>query len=178
MRIITAAANLIKNEIRSIWYETNVYLSKVDIELDVKFLPPTLKLLMKVLVVHGLKQTLGLCILKAVKLNSVLPSLLFGIGLETDHAIGLKMLLTEISKLGYAICYDEVKWYKQSVLMDEDILDHIKDRFMQFVENNVDHNTDTLLWMVKVPSTGWTLLLAQSEIRMYQIKEWSEYQQF
>ena len=55
--------------------------------------------------------------------------------------------------------------------MDEDILDHIKDRFMQFVENNVDHNTDTLLWMVKVPSTGWTLLLAQSEIRMYQIKE-------
>ena len=81
----------------------------MDIELDVKFLPPTLKLLMKVLVVHGLKQTLGLCILKAVKLNSVLPSLLFGIGLETDHAIGLKMLLTEISKLGYAICYDEFK---------------------------------------------------------------------
>ena len=113
-----------------------------------------------------------------MKLNSVLPPLLFGIGLETDYAIGLKMLLTEISKLGYAICYDEVKWYKQSVLMDKDKLDHIKDRFMQFVENNVDHNTDTLLWMVKVLSIGWTLLLAQSEIRMCQTKEWSEYQQF
>ena len=55
--------------------------------------------------------------------------------------------------------------------MDKDKLDYIKDRFMQFVENNVDHNTDTLLWMVKVLSIGWTLLLAQSEIRMCQTKE-------
>ena len=56
VRIITAAANLIKNEIKCIRYETNVYPSKADIELGSKFLPSTLKLLMKDLVGQGLKQ--------------------------------------------------------------------------------------------------------------------------
>ena len=63
VRIITAAANLIKNEIRCIRYETNVYPSKADTELGAEFLSPTLKLLMKVLVGQGLKQaSLGQCI--------------------------------------------------------------------------------------------------------------------
>ena len=45
----------------------------------------------------------------------------------------------------YAISYDEVKRYKQSVLMNENHkLDHIKDGFMQFAADKVDHNTDTL----------------------------------
>ena len=56
MRIITAAANLIKNKTICIRYETNVYPSKADIELGSEFLPPTLKLLMKVLMGQGLKQ--------------------------------------------------------------------------------------------------------------------------
>lgn len=38
-----------------------------------------------------------------------------------DHATGAKMLLTEISKLRYAISYDEVKRYEHSVLMDENL---------------------------------------------------------
>ena len=101
---------------------------------------------MKVLVGQGLKQaSLGQCILKAMKPNSFIPSLLFGLGVEKDHAIGSKTLLTEMSKLGCAISYDEVKRYKQSVVMDEEHkLEHIKDGFTQFVTDKVDHNTDTL----------------------------------
>ena len=57
----------------------------------------------------------------------VIPPLLFGLGVETDHATGLKTLLTQLSKLEYTISHDEVKWYKQSVVMDEDNkLDPIK----------------------------------------------------
>ena len=109
-------------------------------------LPPSLKLLIKVLVGQGFKQApLGQCILKAMKPNSVILPLLFGLSVAIDHAIGSKTLLTEISKLGYAISYDEVKRYKQSALMDEDHkLDHLNDVFTQFVVDNVDHNTDTL----------------------------------
>ena len=44
--------------------------------------------------------------------NSVIPLLLFGLGVEIDRAIGSKTMLTEISKLGYAISYDELKRYK------------------------------------------------------------------
>ena len=74
-----------------------------------------------------------------MKRNIVIPPLLFGLSVVIDHAIGSKTLLTEISKLGYAISYNEVKRYKQSVLMDEDHkLDHLKDRFTQFVADNVE----------------------------------------
>ena len=80
-----------------------------------------------------------------MKPSSVIPPLLFGLGVAIDHAIGSKSLLTETSKLGYAISYDEVKRYKQSVLMDEEHkLDHLKDGFTQFVADNADHNTETL----------------------------------
>ena len=44
------------------------------------------KLLMAVLVGQGLKQTwLGKCVLKAMKSNSVIPPLLFGLSVEIDH---------------------------------------------------------------------------------------------
>ena len=63
---------LIKNKIIWIRSETNVSPSKADIELGAKFLSPTLKLLIKVLVGHGSKQaSLGQCISKAMKANSV-----------------------------------------------------------------------------------------------------------
>ena len=79
VRIVTAAANLIKNETRCIRYETNVYPSKADIELVAEFLPQTLKLFIKVLVGQGLKRaSLGQCILKAMKRNIVILPLLFG----------------------------------------------------------------------------------------------------
>ena len=55
-----------------------------------------------------------------MKPKSVIPPLLFGLGVEVDHAIGSKTLLTELYKLGYSISYDEVKRYKQSVVMDSD----------------------------------------------------------
>ena len=68
------------------------------------------------------------------------PSLLFGLGVEIDHNIGSKTLLTEISKLGYTVCFDEVKRYKHSVSMGENHKpDHIKDGFTQFGADNVDH---------------------------------------
>ena len=94
---------------------------------------------------QGLKQAwFGKYILKAIKSNSVIPPL-FELGVENDHGIGSKTLLTEISKLGYAVSYDEVNQYKLSVSIDEDHkLDQIKDGFTHFVADNVDHNTDTL----------------------------------
>ena len=88
VRIITAAANLIKNKERYIRYETNVYPSKGDSELSAEFLSPTLKLLMAVLVRQGLKQeSMGQWILKAMKSKSVILPLLFGLSVEIDQTI-------------------------------------------------------------------------------------------
>ena len=92
-----------------------------------------------------------------------------------DHAIFSKTLLTEIAKLGYAISYNEVKWYKQSVLMDEDHkLDHIKDGFMKFLADNVNHNTDILDG--KGTFHGMGIVACSVLNKIYLINEWNEYQ--
>ena len=63
---------------------------------------------MKVLIRLGLKQaSLGQSILKAMKANCVISLFLFGLGVEIDHAIGLKTLLTEISQ----------SWHMLSLMM-------------------------------------------------------------
>ena len=95
---------------------------------------------------NPLKQTpIGQCFLKAMKPNSVIPPLLFILWVETDHAIGSKSLLIELSKLGYSISYDEVKWYKQSLMMSESILPNfVTAGSTQFVASNIDHNVSSL----------------------------------
>ena len=86
-----------------------------------------------------------------MKLNSVIPPLMFALGAEIDHAIGSKSLLTELSKLEYSISYDqvkqydEVKQYKQSLMMMESTLPtSVIAGFTQFVADNVDHNVCSL----------------------------------
>ena len=54
-------------------------------------------------------------LLQVVKSNSILLPLLFGLFVEIDHITASKTLWTQISTLGYAISYDQVKRYKQSV---------------------------------------------------------------
>ena len=55
-----------------------------------------------------------------MKSISITPSLLFGLSVETDFATGSNtLILTELSKLGYAIPYDEVTRYKQSSLHEQ-----------------------------------------------------------
>ena len=94
VRITTAAANSIENEKICKWYKTNVYRIVNQFSCLIPPLPhrpppspPTLKLLMTVLVGQGLKQTSsGQCILKAIKSNSIIHLLLFGLKVEIDHA--------------------------------------------------------------------------------------------
>ena len=89
VRITTAAANSIENEKICKWYKTNVYriVNQFSCWIPPSPSPPTLKLLMTVLVGQGLKQTSsGQCILKAIKSNSIIHLLLFGLKVEIDHA--------------------------------------------------------------------------------------------
>ena len=96
MRVITAATDLIKSEIRCKKHETNVYPSKNDIEMGKDFSPQSLKLLMEYLISNNLKlASFGQFLLKVIKPNSALPPLFLGFGLEVNHATGTKNLLIE-----------------------------------------------------------------------------------
>lgn len=146
-RIIHAAASLIKSEARSTNYSADQYPSKSDIENYSDFLPSSLQYLMELLVKNNVKQaSIGQCILKAMKPNSVIPPLQFGLGVEVVNAIGSKWLSNELSRLGFAVSYDEVIRFKQSVLVSKEngaTLDG-KAEFTQWVSDNVDHNIATI----------------------------------
>ena len=146
-RIIDAAARLIKSEIRSITFPTDVYPSKSDIENCSTFLPSSLQYFMELLIPSKLKQaSIGQCILKAMKPNSVIPPLQFGLGVEVSNAMGSKWLNNELSRLGFALSYDEVLRFKQAVLLDKkkQIQNQTEGGFTQWVADNVDHNLNTL----------------------------------
>jgi len=82
---------------------------------------------------------------QATRPRSVIAPILFGLGVETDHMVGSKWLVNNLSRLGFSITHEEVTRYKQSVIQAEDIESYLpKGEFGQWVADNADHNTLTL----------------------------------
>ena len=114
-RIIKAAANLIKAEIKEQNYDSDVYPTANDIK-HLNWIPDNLRLFLKNLINSELKQeSLGQCIIKATNWFSI-PPLLFGLGVDLDQTFGSKWLVDQLARLGFSVSSDEVKLFKQSVL--------------------------------------------------------------
>ena len=114
-----------------------------------KWIPSLLLLLMTKLIPDEVKQlVVSNAVVQAARPRSVLSPVLFGVGVEMDHTFGSKWLVTELSRLGFSVTYDEVVRYKQSLLEDSCNLQSpaapYPVKFTQFVADNVDHNVATL----------------------------------
>ena len=149
-RIVMTAAKLIKAEINKIKSTTEKYPSDISIA-DVmegqKYIPTTLKTFLKELITSEIKvSSLGQCITYAARPKSVIPPVLFGLGVECDHLFGSKWLVNELYRLGFSISSEEVGRYKQSVLSEniEDNMPQGPQSFTQWTADNADHNTATL----------------------------------
>ena len=68
----------------------------------------------------------GQSIVHAIKPRSSPPPIPFGLAVEIDHVFGSKWLQNELSSLGYSCSSDEVTWYKQCVVSNENINDFLK----------------------------------------------------
>ena len=89
----------------------------------------------------------GQCLLRAARTRSMIPPLLFGLGVELDHTFGSKWLINKPFHLGYSISYDEVTRFKQNSIVTsnfEDVLPKYPSSVTQWVADNVDHNICTL----------------------------------
>lgn len=107
------------------------------------YLPPMLKYFFKCLVGSDLKQAaLGQCLIKAMRPNTVIPRLLFGLDIKVDHLIGSNTLVFELAKMGYSISSDEIKRFKQSFEVQEKSITQEKasSTFMQRVGDYCDRN--------------------------------------
>ena len=123
-RILKAAGNLIKAEIREQIY-TNEYYPSID-DIAAKNLIPNTSF-------NPIRS-------KSTKL--------FGLNVELDHVFGSKWLFDHLARLGFSVTSDEVKLYKQSVLSSSsnliDLSNYSNCSFAQWSADNVDHNTITL----------------------------------
>lgn len=93
---------------------------------------------MKHLINNHLKQvSLGQAIVGAVKSRSCISPVMFGLGIESDKVFGSRWLLTELSRLGFSISYDEVTRYKQFVVTNENVCQFLKDNLNGFLVNGL-----------------------------------------
>ena len=151
-RIITTAAKLILDDIRSSKFVMESYPKNEDIEdcdKGIEWLPQHLRMFLKAIIKYPLKQaSIGQAIVNATRPRSSIPPILFGLGIEMDHVFGSKWLLNELFQLGFCISPTEVTKYKQAVVKWESIDDVIKTyfpgSFTQWSADNIDHNIRSL----------------------------------
>ena len=127
-RIIKAAANLIRADIRDMQYDNNSYPTSSEITGD--WAPKNLRLLLSHFTKSNLRQeSIAQCIVKAVSSKS-LPPLLFGLGVELDHIYGSKWLSEELFRLGFSVSYREITKYKQASAISKTIEEEIKNPYI------------------------------------------------
>ena len=149
-RLMTTCARLIKEEIRERDYNKSFYPSIDDIRLSGEnndFLTPCLQTLLNHLIANDIKRNfIGQMITAGARPRSVIPPLMFGLGVEVDLVFGSQWLLEELSSFGASISYDEVRLFKQSLLMSEKTANLIPPNptFTQWSADNADCTIDTL----------------------------------
>lgn len=91
--------------------------------------------------------TLSHAIVQAAKPHSAVSPVLLGVGVSLDHAFGSRWALDMMSRLGFAVSYDEVYRFKQCVVQsdnNEGLPGIYPEYFIQWSADNVDHNINTL----------------------------------
>ena len=146
-RVVLAAAKIIKAQIREMSYSNDFYPSNddfCDVDAACQWLSSMLPMFLQPIVKSTVKRAaIGQCLVRPARTRSVIPPLLFGLGVELDHVFGSKWLINELFCLGYSISYNEVTRFKQNSIVSsnfEDVLPKYPDSVTQWVVDNVDHN--------------------------------------
>ena len=152
-KIIKAAANLIKSDFKKINvtsenFPSSVEMSSIQSALD--FVLDLLELFLRTLFVGkdvDLKvASIGQAIMQAVRPRVLLAPLHLGLGIQMHHHFGSKFLIDSLHTHGFCSSYATVLQYERNaaVAQGTDLPSHISDQFIQYVADNVDHNTRTL----------------------------------
>ena len=149
-RIVTAAAKLVKAQIREYAFSNDTYPVESeynDAKSAKQWVPSLLKIFMENIVSTELKQV-AIChsIVQAARPRSVIAPILFGLGVSLDHAFGSKWMLDLLSRNGFSVSYDEITLYKQSVVLSDtpDLPQSYPGSFTQWSGDNIDHNVNTI----------------------------------
>ena len=110
--IIIAAAKIIKEELRELRKDNQVYPTFEELrsyESQKGWVPESLQLLLQYLIPSNVKQlNIGQCIAQASRARSIICSVLFGLRVQVEKSFASKYLANHLFRLGYSISYDEV----------------------------------------------------------------------
>ncbi|XP_060562092.1 uncharacterized protein LOC132721742, partial [Ruditapes philippinarum] len=153
IRILETAGKLLKADINSMKTSRDYYPSFNDVssaENNVSFLPESLQLFMKA--IFGQQNNvkvadIGQSIVQTCRARSVIAPLQLGLGVQLHHHFGSRFLIDHLNSLGFCCSYSEVQKYEANAaaaLSNKIPCQESDDPFLQFVADNVDHNTDTI----------------------------------
>ena len=150
IRLIEMAGKLVSSDIKSIIADKNVYSSHNDMSSrdgNLDYLPTSLRCLLNQVFKQSLKTaSIGQAIMQAARPRDLIVPLQLGLGIQMHHQFSSRFLVDSLNHHGFCSSYTEVQKYERSAAVHQrmEISDYTSDHFMQYVADNVDHNTCTL----------------------------------
>ena len=129
-------------------YPTSTEMSSIEDALD--FVPNLLQTFLKALFsgkgVRIKLASLGQAIVQATRPRAIVAPLQLGLGVQMHHHFASKFLIDSLNSHGFCSSYSTIQKYERSAAVTQgtDIPGWIPGRFVQYVADNVDHNTRTL----------------------------------
>lgn len=152
-RLIMAAAEILKTDIRSVEQENNFYPNSIEmssLQKTLEFVPQSLQLFLRTLFTGKDKDlkvsSLGQAMMQATRRRGLLPPLQLGLGVQMHHHFASKFLVDSLHNLGFSCSYSEVQMYERSAAVAQklDLCGFTPGHFMQYVADNADHNVQTI----------------------------------
>lgn len=155
MSVVRAAADIVREDIRSQVYNTSEFMPSNDFLQDVdSVIPETLKVFLETLI---LKQKRGILdvyrrkcvalahsIIASVRPRSFVSSLLHGVGTYLYHKFGSRHVIDMLASLGFSASYSSTTVLESSAIMRPDKLELEGNAFIQFSFDNADFNINTV----------------------------------
>ena len=153
MRIIDTAAKLIKSEVKLVVqlndnYPTSAKMSSTDSALA--FVPDSLEQLLRKLAVGKKTDTkiasIGQAIMQFARPRALIAPLQIGLGVQMHQHFGSKFLIDSLYQHGFRSSYQEVQRFERcaAVSRGTELPNICSGQFLQFLADNVDHNTRTI----------------------------------
>lgn len=150
--LIEAAAKLIKSDIKMISTDPLIYpaLETMETEAAIKFLPSSLNLLLRNIIVpkNDLKvAAIGQSIVQSSRPRKVIAPLPLGIAVQMHYHYRSRHIIDTLHKLGFCVGYNEVLKFERNASTESEKLIQQQlheNSILHFVADNVDHNSCTL----------------------------------
>ena len=176
--IIIAAAEIIKEELRELRKDNQVYPTFEELrssESQKEWVPESLQLLLQYLIPSNVKQlNIGQCIAQASRSRSIICPVLFGLGVQVEKSFASKWLVNHLYRLGYSISCDEVLRFKHSMVDSSESPIPSDGSFCQWVADNADHNQVTLTNKGTFRGMGVISISTSSTVRNTPVKRIKE----